>query len=718
MSATLFSDSWHRISGLRVSLLPSASVTEQTYRGKPWYVLKDNYNDKFFRVNASTFNFIKSLTVGKTVDEIWNDYAEKYPSEAPSREEAISIIAQLHAYNILFFQHSVDNEEIFDRMQRSSRQQLLADISSFLYFKIPLWNPNKWLASLHSSISSIPAPVFLIVWAGVLVLGALTALQHHAEIFDESQGIVSLENLPWLYFSLALMKLFHETCHGLLCKKYGGDVNAFGLAFLVFTPLPYVDVTSSWDFKNKWHRAYVGFAGIGVELFIAALAAIVWANIGSGLLSSICFNLMFIGTVSSLLFNGNPLLKFDAYFILADILEIPNLYAKAQQQWLYFGKRYCLGNHVATAPSTDQKERLILYSYGFLSSAYLLFVTLGISILLLDKWFILGLVFILFFVFRFLRLCWKLIAYIHGPESLFNKTRALSFVYGGLAVVVAFSCLVPLRHHISAPGILEASQYKIYYCKTDGFLSDIRVKNGEHVHKGQQIAALKNIDLADQLSENELELHSSDILYRGAISTNHGDINPIKEHIANLERERKHLLEELSYLNIYADFDGEWYAPNLESLSGTWIGKGQPIGQLVNTGAFRFFSAISQEQASELFREPIKSGQIALVGQALYPIDVSSFTIIPFQSTKLASSSLGWLGGGNIPVKQDDRAGVQTREPFFTLYSNLPPQHSDSLVLLHGITGKIDIELPLMPLFGQLKLYVMQFVQKKYNVEF
>jgi putative peptide zinc metalloprotease protein len=96
-----------------------------------------------------------------------------------------------------------------------------------------------------------------------------------------------------------------------------------GVMFLVFFPLPYVDASSAWAFRKKWQRAIVGMAGVMAELAAASIAAIVWTQTSTGTVHIIAYNVIFVASVSTLLFNGNPLLRFDAYYVLADLLEIP-----------------------------------------------------------------------------------------------------------------------------------------------------------------------------------------------------------------------------------------------------------------------------------------------------------------------------------------------------------------------------------------------------------
>ena len=106
------------------------------------------------------------------------------------------------------------------------------------------------------------------------------------------------------------MKALHELGHSYAVKRWGGEVHEIGIMFLVFMPVPYVDASESAGFQSKWQRAFVGAAGILVEIFLASLALFIWLNAEEGLVRAFAFNVMLIGGVSTLFFNGNPLLRF------------------------------------------------------------------------------------------------------------------------------------------------------------------------------------------------------------------------------------------------------------------------------------------------------------------------------------------------------------------------------------------------------------------------
>ena len=718
MSSSVFNDSWHQIAGLYVCLAPSVVVQPQNLRGQLWFTLKDPFNDNFYKITKENFQFIKYLTTDKTIQQVWEQYVEEYPEQAPSREEVTLIIAQLHGANLLFFDNDADNYEIVNYIKDQQRKELYSKLTSLLYFRLPLWNPNAFLTKVNSWTSRVPAMPVIVFWAMVLLWGGWAFLTHLGAIYDKAQGIISLSSLPWLYLCLSIMKMIHEFAHGLLCKRYGGNVKKVGLMFLLFTPLPYVDVTSSWSFKSRWHRIWVGAAGMSIELLIAAIAAIIWSYTGPGLLNSVCFNLMLIGSVSSLVFNGNPLLRFDAYYVLSDYLEIPNLYQKAQIECLYLAEKYVLRAKDSVPPTHDPKESAILVSYGIASFIYLMIVSFGISVFLLDHWFPIGLVSITALVItKFIFPYIKLIKHITYAPTISRRSWSYSLVIG-LPLVLLFAALyVPFFYSIKAPGSIEAENSRIYYNVTDGRLVQLNVNSGDFVRAGQTLMVLDNPDLVMEKTIKQAELAESGIRYRNALFQAPNEIAASAENYAGLQSELDEINRKLNLLIIKATHNGIWVAPDIVDYKGGWIRRGKVLGHVISDGHLQFFAVITQEQANELFQYPLSKAELKLEGQTDQTLSVNGLAIVPYRSDILPSAALGWAGGGDIPTNVNDRDGPQAKDSFFYLRGNLQDNLPKNLIALQGLSGVLLIELPPTPLVTQLSKFFRQLIQKRYGFE-
>ena len=235
MSSTIFNDAWFRVSGLRVALLDSVELTTQQFRGRTWHVLQDRYSQKYFRASPQACHFIQQLNLDQSVEEVWESFVNAHPRNAPSREEVIQLLSQLHTSNLLYSLHASDNEAIVKRYKTQKRKETLAKLGSFLFLRVPLWNPNSWLNRIRPLTNAVTGWWAFGIWLIVVVLGSVTAFENRNAIGDQSQGVLSASNLPWLYLSLAGLKLIHELGHAFVCKRFGGEVRVMGLMFLIFT---------------------------------------------------------------------------------------------------------------------------------------------------------------------------------------------------------------------------------------------------------------------------------------------------------------------------------------------------------------------------------------------------------------------------------------------------------------------------------------------------
>jgi putative peptide zinc metalloprotease protein len=494
-------------------------------------------------------------------------------------------------------------------------------------------------------------------------------------------------------------------------------VRTLGVMFLLFTPLPYVDATASWAFRNSWHRVFVGAAGMLVEFFLAAIGAMVWASTGPGLVNSIAFNVMVIGSVSSLIFNGNPLLRFDAYYMLSDAVEIPNLYQKAQKQWLYFGDRYLLGTQGLQSPAQDDREWWWLTAYG------------ALSLPLHDGGDGRHLAVPARPVVHHRRAgtgdhaghqagdaAVEAVRPPHRPAVARNRQRALAGFGAVAAVVLLLVGWVPFPYAIQAQGILQAEESATVYAQVEGSLVEAVARNGQQVRPGRWWRGCAAPTWTRTYEVARQTLREVDAMVRQALVRAPGQLGQLQEQRVASARRLAELQIKREQLSVRSPRAGEWVAPALHEREGGWVQRGQPLGEVVQRSGFRFVAVVPQEQANELFARPPQSGAVRITGQSDVTLPVGTMQLLPYQQQKLLSPVLGWLGGGEIAVKSDDRSGNTAVESFFALYVALPKDLPRELTPLQGMSGQVRLELPGQPLFWQARRSLSQLLQKRYSV--
>src|SRR5688572_25665118 len=376
-----FHESWYRVAELRARLRPSAQISRQYYRGERWYVVRDPAGNQYHRLSSAAYRFVGLLDGSRTVAEAWDTAGGVLADDAPTQPEVVQILSQLHAANLLEANITADAGVLLRRHKKMMKKRLQGRLMNIMFPRIPLWDLDKFLVRWMPFMRTFFLNKFgAILWL-VVVIGACAAIAPDwGRLKTSAADAISPGNWPFLWATFCIIKLIHELGHAFACRRFGGEVHELGIMFLVFVPAPYVDASSAWSLPSKWQRIFVGAGGMIFELFVAAICAFVWLYTAPGtLVSQLAYNTMFIASVSTIIFNANPLLRYDGYYILSDWLEIPNLRQKSQEYTFGLIKRHVF-RVKSPIPLPPVPQRFWLFIYHCTSSVYRVFV--GIMIIL------------------------------------------------------------------------------------------------------------------------------------------------------------------------------------------------------------------------------------------------------------------------------------------------------------------------------------------------
>ena len=391
MAQSTFSQSWYRVAALTPRLRLHVRVSRHRYRGQPWYVLQDSVTARYHRFTPSAYFVIGLMDGRRKLDTIWEAANTEFGDDAPTQDEVIQLLGQLHAGDVLQCEIPPDSMELFRRYEQDRLSKLTRRLVSPLSIRIPLFDPERMLEFLIPLVRPLFSWIGFIIWTLVVGVGIALVVSHWTDLTHNiSDRVLNTDNLLLIWLSFPFIKLLHELGHALATKHWGGEVHEMGISLLVLTPVPYIDASASSAFPDKRKRIFVAAAGMMVELFIATLALFVWLNVENGLVSAAMFNIMLIGGVSTLFFNGNPLLRFDGYFMLADAIEIPNLGGRSTQYLGYLCQRYLFDVQSAESPVTADGERRWFVLYGIAAFIYRLIITFVIVLFIPTKFFIVG----------------------------------------------------------------------------------------------------------------------------------------------------------------------------------------------------------------------------------------------------------------------------------------------------------------------------------------
>jgi putative peptide zinc metalloprotease protein len=710
-----FSESWYQVANERVGILPTVRVHKQLYRDRVWYVLQDSCSEKYFRVTEVAYRFLARLAPEKTVEQHWAEFVMAYPDEAPTQDDVIGLLAQLHQSNLLLYRSAGNSRFLFERFRQQHRRERLSHLLAFLYFRLPVWNPNNFLKVRIGWLSKLFSPIAFGLWCLVLLWGGKTVVENWTSFSGQAQGVLSVDNLFWLYVAMFGLKICHEMGHAIVCRKHGGNVHNMGVMFIALAPLPYIDASASWSLRDRWQRAEVGVAGMYVELFIAAIAAVIWSQTAPGFVNSLAFNVMVIGSVSSLLFNGNPLLKFDAYYILSDAMDMPNLYQKAMQQWFWAGKRWILSAQDAEEPATNALERRWYYGYGALSFAYRCFVMGAILLYMADLSLFLGALMLVTLLWMWVISPFSnLVKYLlDSPELRHNRTRAASSTAVVLGLIVAWLAWVPMPYSMTVPGVVQSQQRTVLFAEAGGVLEALRVRDGQYVRAGDVLMVFRHLDLELEHELTGQQLVEVRWLIRDATERSMADLTALREREAFLLGRLDDIEGRLNRLTVVAESDGIWAGSVGMDRIGSYVPRHQRLGTLTVGDHKHFVAVVSQDQVSGLLMErETPSGHILLVGSPHAPMPTDKLQLIPYQRYELPSAALGIPGGGRIHAQVQNDGRVLANEPFFEVFTVLPAQAAANVP--DGALGYLRIVLPFKPWLEQGILALQQLMQSRY----
>ena len=502
MSALRHPD-WHLLSDQRFRRRAAIGTSHQMFRGEAFVVLCDRITGQNLRLTERAQELWRMFDGRKTLDEIW-EYLMRRPAIAPSQAEMVDWVMQLVGSGLILSDHELDPVYLSDRTNKRRSSTIEQRFASPLAIKFKLFDPSWLVRVTYPVVSPLFTPMGGVFMLAVMITAVVLAvLNWDALAQSADRTLLSQSALVYLALAYPIMRGLHELSHCYALYRFGGQVREFGIMFLLFFPVPYVEASEATALPDKRARMLVGAAGILSELFMASVAMILWLQIEPGVERAFLFNFVLIGTISTLLFNGNPLLKFDAYFVLADWLEMPNL---AQRSGEFLQDRF-LSRFLGLRSEVDPRpgEGPILGIYGVLSLSYRMLLTLTIA-LMVSTW---------FFVFGILLAVWAVVMSVIWPlVKLFRKGRRMAKSQNRsrlvlvrllvvLTVIVGLVTLVPLPFSARGEGRIVPLPAAEISVATSGLIGPTEIVDGMEIVAGTEVMQLDNpIQAARRLALN------------------------------------------------------------------------------------------------------------------------------------------------------------------------------------------------------------------------
>ena len=541
------------------------------YLGISYWVVKDPVGLKYFRLQPEQYHTLQLLNGDRHLEELRDALHDELPTVRLQLSDIQHLITDLHQKGLVFSNRIGQGASLAKLNFEEKKKKLFNTMRSLLYVRLPGWDPEAVLARLYPLVRWIYHPTTVTLTL-LFVISSWVLLAVQFDTFTaqmpEFQQFFSWPNLLYLWITLGTCKVIHEFGHGLSCKHFGGECHAMGVMLLVFSPCLYCDVSDSWMLKSKWQRIAIGAAGMYIEVVISAIAIYIWWNTQSGLIHHLCLNIFFVTTITTVIWNANPLMRFDGYYMMSDFLEIPNLRPKADRLLRDWFGWYCLGIEAKPDPFMPESGRAGFVMFAIAAGLYRWFILAAIMVFLYTvlKPYGLQSIGIALAVVSIVTILFNLVLNIYKQvtapriEPLSRPKIAISL--GLLVTVIACTMAVPLPLHIEAMFLIEPHDVRHVYTPVPGRLENRPVQPGDQVTLGDTLATLTNPALA--LEQLRLEQQEKVQLIRVSVANALEDRSREELARANRESARTQLAEfrkQIERMTITAPCAGTVVAP-------------------------------------------------------------------------------------------------------------------------------------------------------------
>jgi putative peptide zinc metalloprotease protein len=693
---------------VRLRIRADLEIAPQKYEGRTYYVVKDPVSLRYYRFKEQEHFLIRYMDGTHTLDEAQKEFEKRFRPDRLTLEDLEQFGQQLLTAGLAQNESPNAGKQLYDRRKKRVRSEWMQTLTNILYIKIPVFDPDKlltkmlpWTRWMFTSWFLLLSFCFMLS-AGLLVLTHFQTFQSRLPSYHE---FFSFKTVVYLWVALGVVKVIHEFGHGLSCKAFGGEVHEMGFLFLCFSPCMYCNVSDAWTLPNKWHRIIISGAGIYVELMIAAAATFVWWNTPhQPFVNYMSLALMVVCSVSTVMFNGNPLMRYDGYYVLADWIEIPNLRDRANRYLKRIFQEYCLGMETQPEPYMELGRRFLFVIFAIVSYVYrwvITFVILKFMATFLKPYKLEVISNMLAVAALASMVGWPL---FRLGQNLNKRGRIpdmkpvrVTCTVAVAAVIVAVFFFLPLPiSRVRESGVIQVQPAHIQKVPVliPGRLEKMPVQEGQYVKKGDVIAEFSSRALAEEKIKLDLQFRKSSKQideYRALLNkignSSPDDRKELEEKLNKAEQERNDASKKLRLnefhqgkLILVAPRDGVVMGlPTIDEVFKTWTEQDvqtKPFCSIGDPNKVRMLVPV-QPGDYELIRDDLKRkkarGEPLEVTIRIQGFDANTWsgkvTHLPESIDKKVPLALTNKGGGPLAAKQQqssqDPNQVEVQTPVY-----------------------------------------------------
>ncbi len=539
--------------------------------------------------------------------------------------------------------------------------------------RFALFDPDRLLRKTAHLYRPLFTPAALYIWSGLVMLALATAaLNWHALGEHGAARFSDPRNLLWYWLLYPLVKGLHEFGHACATRRWGGPVHEMGIMLLVFFPVPYVDSSAANRFGSRSRRIVVCASGIMVEAFLASCALLVWANTDHGLLHDLAFDIVVIGGISTLLFNANPLLRFDGYYLLSELIQIPNLGTRSDQYLAYLFKHHLLGLPGVQNPVSARGEEKWLVSYGICSRIYRVLITLLIAFWVAAEFLIIGALLALWAVIG--QIVYPLARSFSRLVPLVVRARRSGRLVAALSLISALllaGLLLPVSHSTYAEGIVGLPENAVIRAGADGIVSRLLATDGNPVERGTVVLQLENLELEAKRDDLLARLEETRARQQQAFLRDRTRADILKTKASALEADIEDVQDQLEDLAVVSAADGVLSLPSASDLPGRYINRGDVIGYVAGNGQTSALVVIPQRDIDTV-RRNLQEIEVRISGRPSETFGAAFLRELPQGIDRLPDRMLA--SSGQVVVDTRDASGTRLLSNVFLLEIALSQQ--------------------------------------------
>jgi putative peptide zinc metalloprotease protein len=696
------------VASLRASLVPGLRVVRQQVRGQPWHVLVDPGSGRQLRLNPAAYALVGRFDGRATVDELWQRQLAQKREDAPTQDEVLRLLAQLFRGGMLRFDAAPHLSLLFARREQDGRQRRRGMMNP-LMLRMPLFDPARLLDALAPVGRALFRPAVFALWLAAVLVALLATGASWPELQADVRRVFATPSnylVAWLAYPQ--VKLVHELGHGLAVRRYGGEVREMGVSLIFLTPAPYVDASAANAFASPLRRLVVSAAGIVVEIALACLALAAWLALSPGVLRDMMLVIVLICSVSTVLFNANPLVRFDGYHALCDALQLPNLALRSQAWWSRRWRTWLGAPQPAAAPLLAAGEAKWLAAYAPAAVVYRVVLMLALVFWIGQQSWVLGWLAALALLAWGGRSVWRWALAADADATTRRRSlRAAGTIVAALALLLF---VVPAPQQVVARGIVWPSEQAQLRAGAAGFVERLEVPQGGAVESGQLLVVLQDPVLS-ALRERVASERSGLLAQQyAALLQQPARAAELAEDLLRNDAELARAEEQLGQLELRAQLPGDvvWARP--QDLPGSFVKRGAMLGHVLTDGPAHVRVALLEDDFLRT-RDRVRGVEVRLADTPWqeYPARLAEAT--PGATLELPAPALGERFGGPVPVDPADPNGVRTRVPVFLLDAEVPALQASAI----GGRAWVKLVLPPQPLGLQWLAQGRRLFLKQFN---